>query len=717
MSSIKQVQDLEKQMDRLRRENISLRRMLSDRGGHADVDMEGLEHMPLHLPEVGSEPRRRHRHSPLPELERAREKARIFGKGIWKPPAPYGLSSQRTLVPSAVPDLPPKSTTDHLLHFYYKSVHSTTPMLHWPTFQRDVDDLYRHQQPLGPSWLSMFFAVLALGSLFSQDEPRNRTHQAVKLIEISRGFVDPWNNDYTLDDVRAMILTAMLLNELNLRSASWAWVGSAARVAQDLGLHLESGPWTVMEAEMRRRVWWTIYILDRSLSLELGRPMLIDDADCEALLPAAVDDHFIHEGDVVVPAGVEPLSHFLLAIINVVRSYPALIRAMATPAIAPTSLSTFDQHFDECRREFPPACDPSSDAPLPAQCFIPLTYLLHARLVLHRHNLSPACPTDVRVGAIDQCTHTALETASLLMRTPTVLATTATALVTTHVFRCTLFLLLAGYLEQAINCIRVLSHIGENRDVATACGSFLSFFVYELERKRHDYQVYTAHGLTGTPPQPFAPPPPPSSATSAGSRASREGAPSLLDTLLRDEEMIAYVSSDLQANPDAAWLWAGAERDVIRSPPASAGSHRQASPTAGRGSPSGGAGGGGSSLLNAERRMGLSVEAARQWQGWERLEAAVRALVASETTTPTSAGWNVPTTSAGGPTSQPPPPPVKMEGIRHSSIDRVGGPSAAPPRVGAGDDSTGSSPTGGGGGGGGSRARSKEGRISIADIM
>ncbi|KXX77965.1 Transcriptional activator protein acu-15 [Madurella mycetomatis] len=608
MSSIKQVQDLEKQMERVRRENNSLRRMLQDRDGRQfDMDVDGVEQLPLQLPEIGLAPKRKTRPAGIHDLARARSNLRSFSRGIWKPPGPYR--------PSPASDmrdfqqmLPPRQTAEVLLQSFYMSTHSMTPILHWNTFTRQIDSLYRPGSPgrATQAFMSVFFAVLAVGRLFTIECDQNPAYSAIQLLETARTLIDPWSDEYELDDARALVLITIALNELNLKSAARIWLSNAVSLAHDLGLYTEPGPGPFIEAEMRRRTWWTIYILDRSLAIELGRPMLIDDSDCDVSLPAAIDDcHFTDRGP-SVPDGGEALTHSLIAVINVVRSYTALRRALASPVIAPTRLATFDQHFASCLRTFPTACDPSSSvAPNPG-VLNPLVYLLHARILLHRHNLLPSCPPDVRLMAIEQCTHTALETASLVARAGSSMAEGATALLTTHIFRCTLFLLLTGCFEQASDCIRALAAINEHRDVAIPCGRFLAFFISALASRRAEILAYLSQTPSAAqPPSPYGPPPPP----------HRPSAAALNDALLRDEELLAYVSADLQAGLDTAWVWAGSEREVAAAAPAP-------SPAAGK-----------HSLFSTEARTGLTNEERWDWgpAGWERLENSLRRLASGET--------------------------------------------------------------------------------------
>ncbi|RYO90031.1 hypothetical protein DL764_008499 [Monosporascus ibericus] len=614
MSSIKQVQDLEKQLERLKRENSSLKRMLSERDGQMDVDVDNVEPSPLQLPEIRSEPKRRRRVAPLHDPSRARSQMRKYSKGLLKAPAPCRQPFVATVFDPPRPPLPSKTIAEKLLRAYYGAVHIMMPILHWPTLQHDVDELYQgsNLQRVPSSWLSMFFAVLGVGSLFSDD--LDRTNRAGELLEASRSLTDPWNNDFTLDNARTLFLLSLALNELNLKSAAWSWLGSAVRCAQDMDLHLETGIRSRVEADMRRRVWWAMYILDRTLSLELGRPFVIDDADCDVSLPEPCDDHYLQTDGPIHPLNANPLTHYLHVVIDVVRCYSALRKALSMQVVAPTRLATFDAHFIACQRAFPAACDPQSDLPIAPHILMPLTYLLSTRLLLHRHNLAPTCPPETRKSAIDQCTITAMDTAGLIGRTSATLADTATALLTTHIFRCTLFLLLAGRYEAASTCIRALSSIGARRDVATPCGRFLSFFLTTLTSKRAELASY----LPRSGPHGFA-------------HTALPGATAVQESLIRDEELLIYVSADLQAGPESSWVWAGAESEasVISAKPAGGG------------------------LLMAENRTGLSAEEMQDWGDWDGLFARIKGLASPQTLPPIKIEHapSVPRSNTSGPGS------------------------------------------------------------------
>jgi hypothetical protein len=50
-----------------------------------------------------------------------------------------------------------------------------------------------------------------------------------------------------------------------------------------------------VEKETRRKIWWGVYTLDRMLALALGRPLGINDSDCDVELPVDVEDQHLCE--------------------------------------------------------------------------------------------------------------------------------------------------------------------------------------------------------------------------------------------------------------------------------------------------------------------------------------------------------------------------------------------------------------------------------------
>jgi hypothetical protein len=62
--------------------------------------------------------------------------------------------------------------------------------------------------------------------------------------------------------------------------------GLAVRTAYMLGLHLDPPPtMSVREREARRRLWWSVYVLDSKTGMKLGRPFLLHESHAMPHLP------------------------------------------------------------------------------------------------------------------------------------------------------------------------------------------------------------------------------------------------------------------------------------------------------------------------------------------------------------------------------------------------------------------------------------------------
>lgn len=214
------------------------------------------------LPDVGCRPPRPAKAPVAQDLSDVRSNLRNYGKGILKVPPPYRQQGPRSLVTES-PSLPPKTVADHLLAQYFSCIHCVLPVIHWPSFTVEYEKVYHSGSLRGVTreWAAVLFGVFACGAIHALDENREQTGK--EYVKTSCGIIDVWQDSFSLDQARAALLVSIFLYEINSKSASWVWIGSAVRVAQEIGLHIESGPWPAVEGEMRKRVWWGMYAWDR----------------------------------------------------------------------------------------------------------------------------------------------------------------------------------------------------------------------------------------------------------------------------------------------------------------------------------------------------------------------------------------------------------------------------------------------------------------------
>ncbi|KAJ5212829.1 uncharacterized protein N7498_004475 [Penicillium cinerascens] len=71
-------------------------------------------------------------------------------------------------------------------------------------------------------------------------------------------------------------------NVASLDTGRW-WVGTAIRLAEEIGLHHDKGPAESYIGEtsgLKRRIWWTLFARDRIVALAQGRPCFINPEYC-----------------------------------------------------------------------------------------------------------------------------------------------------------------------------------------------------------------------------------------------------------------------------------------------------------------------------------------------------------------------------------------------------------------------------------------------------
>ena len=188
-----------------------------------------------------------------------RQNLENFGRGVVNLPTPRTMTVRQSTGGPPPAELPPLNVADRWLHEYRTNFQVVYPILNWPSFNQTYEKVYRQGslQNVPRAWCAVLFGVFLCGSLYRNAE------DGKTLLEITRSLVDFSPEDLSVDHVRSAFLLSIYQNETNARVAGWNSLGYAIRIAQSLGLHRNTGSWSVVDEEMRRRLWGSLYISDR----------------------------------------------------------------------------------------------------------------------------------------------------------------------------------------------------------------------------------------------------------------------------------------------------------------------------------------------------------------------------------------------------------------------------------------------------------------------
>jgi hypothetical protein len=114
-------------------------------------------------------------------------------------------------------------------------------------------------------------------------------------------------------------------------------IETTMRYCIDNGLHRKAANLSPSLDERRKRIFWTAYMLERSIARTMGRPHSISDRDIDVPLPANIDDEL-------------DTDEAILAAITESNEHPSRIAAL-TPAIHVFRLQQIDSKISHmvCR--------------------------------------------------------------------------------------------------------------------------------------------------------------------------------------------------------------------------------------------------------------------------------------------------------------------------------------------------------------------------------
>lgn len=197
-------------------------------------------------------------------------------------------------------ELPERHLADSLVDAYFSRVHPLYPFVHEGCFRVEYERMWTHvsEAPSRPSWYALLNLAFAFGCEFC-DAVREEDVLATAspFVARARTLIFPYIfKGGNLELVQALLLMCHYLQGTLELNECWNLVGLMIRTAVSIGLHAnpEAGSLTAVEKEVRKRVWWGCFIIDRTLSMKFGRPPSIRATDgSDIQLPLDVDDQYI----------------------------------------------------------------------------------------------------------------------------------------------------------------------------------------------------------------------------------------------------------------------------------------------------------------------------------------------------------------------------------------------------------------------------------------
>lgn len=275
-------------------------------------------------------------------------------------------------------------------------------------------------KPRDGSWPLLYNIVLAIGAFVGKTKESNCDVRYYKVARKSLGM-DILEKG-SLSYVQGLVLMANYLQKRNKPNAGFVLIGIGFSMALAIGLHREfslqsSSPFTM---EIRRRVWWTLFIFVSGAQLTLGRPP-VSLVGVNVHLPTNLNDQdlAVDMEKLPDPKDGPTVTSCLIWQIHLANIANKVQVELLTHQIPSNDTAmVLDQEIATWRKKLPPCF--SEDVTLDSWFELPKRILIwrsfHLRIVLHRpalfkaitekHDINTATgPIHACLAGAEECVH------------------------------------------------------------------------------------------------------------------------------------------------------------------------------------------------------------------------------------------------------------------------------------------------------------------------
>ncbi|KAL4874780.1 hypothetical protein BJY04DRAFT_211812 [Aspergillus karnatakaensis] len=215
--------------------------------------------------------------------------------------------------------LPTFEKAMELVSIYFDHAMVTYRFLHRGSVEEWLRQVYNRNisssnLPTGPlvARTAIVLMIFAMGTLHEEQRQGNQAESwsgSERWYAASRRVLSMEFGPPRLETVQARLGQCLYLLSSSRANECWYTFGTAVQLVTAIGLHRKCAPkmskkgTTYLERELRKRILWSAYTLDKYLNVIFGRPRLLHDEDIDQELPDEVNDEDILQDDPAMRLG------------------------------------------------------------------------------------------------------------------------------------------------------------------------------------------------------------------------------------------------------------------------------------------------------------------------------------------------------------------------------------------------------------------------------
>lgn len=195
--------------------------------------------------------------------------------------------------------VPPMGLIQNHVKTFFMVLNVQLPIIHREHFVMNyLEPLYDKTAP-NPKAIFFLNMIIAISTSTDQQKYSLETSNTYK-DEAMKFFPKIWEgNDSKFEKLQSLLLLSQYSMMRPTSPGTWHLVGSSIRLCMEFGFHTEpSNPdnkqnrftGALFDIEMKRRLFWCCYCLDRQVSIFYDKPFAIDDRKVQVSYPSLLDD-------------------------------------------------------------------------------------------------------------------------------------------------------------------------------------------------------------------------------------------------------------------------------------------------------------------------------------------------------------------------------------------------------------------------------------------
>ncbi|KAM3480002.1 hypothetical protein MY8738_005205 [Beauveria namnaoensis] len=166
-------------------------------------------------------------------------------------------------------------------------------------FMRKLCNFYAEPRPSVARtglWYIHFLLILAFGKALVTKTSRGRRPPGADFFCAAMSLLpEPitlWREPE--EAIETLCCTSLYFQSIDHRSSAYNHIGQALRLALSQGMHTDTPPRHLDESLVQRwrRIWWTVYVLDKEMTSLMGLPPALSDEHARSALPTFDGDAF-----------------------------------------------------------------------------------------------------------------------------------------------------------------------------------------------------------------------------------------------------------------------------------------------------------------------------------------------------------------------------------------------------------------------------------------